>query len=173
MAAAAAAVTPPADAADADSTVSSVTAPAAPADGKKAGAAGPASPADPAAAGASSRKAAEAATVKAVSTIDDTGVVDKHAHGSGGDSSAPGISGDGAAGLAQIGTNATAGTDAAGAPLLKVSAGVGTPEFGQSLADRVSWMVDNNLNGARLQVNPPQLGPIEVRIEVQGGHAQV
>jgi flagellar hook-length control protein FliK len=34
-------------------------------------------------------------------------------------------------------------------------------------------MVDNNLNGAKLQVNPPQLGPIEVRIAVQGGHAQV
>jgi flagellar hook-length control protein FliK len=37
----------------------------------------------------------------------------------------------------------------------------------------VSWMVDNNLNGAKLQVNPPQLGPIEVRIAVQGDHAQV
>ncbi len=48
-----------------------------------------------------------------------------------------------------------------------------TPEFGHGLADRVSWMVDNNLNGAKLQVNPPQLGPIEVRIAVQGGHAQV
>ena len=34
-------------------------------------------------------------------------------------------------------------------------------------------MVDNNLNGAKLQVNPPQLGPIEVRIAVQGSHAQV
>jgi flagellar hook-length control protein FliK len=34
-------------------------------------------------------------------------------------------------------------------------------------------MVDNNLNGAKLQVNPPQLGPIEVRIAVQGNHAQV
>jgi flagellar hook-length control protein FliK len=48
-----------------------------------------------------------------------------------------------------------------------------TPEFGQGLADRVSWMVGNNLNGAKLQVNPPQLGPIEVRIAVQGSHAQV
>src|SRR6202011_1534805 len=39
--------------------------------------------------------------------------------------------------------------------------------------DRVSWMVDNNLNGAKLQVNPPQLGPIEVQIAVQGNHAHV
>jgi flagellar hook-length control protein FliK len=63
--------------------------------------------------------------------------------------------------------------DATPTPTLKVPAGVGTPEFGQGLADRVSWMVDNNLNGAKLQVNPPQLGPIEVRIAVQGSHAQV
>ncbi|HMD29796.1 MAG TPA: flagellar hook-length control protein FliK [Steroidobacteraceae bacterium] len=34
-------------------------------------------------------------------------------------------------------------------------------------------MVDRNLNSASLQVNPPSLGPIEVRIALQGGHAQV
>ena len=56
---------------------------------------------------------------------------------------------------------------------MNVAAGVETPEFGQGVANHVSWMVDNNLNGAKLQVNPPQLGPIEVRIAVQGDHAQV
>jgi flagellar hook-length control protein FliK len=56
---------------------------------------------------------------------------------------------------------------------MKVAAGVGTPEFGQGVADRVSVMVDNNLSSARLQVNPPQLGPVEVRISLQGDHAQV
>jgi flagellar hook-length control protein FliK len=64
-------------------------------------------------------------------------------------------------------------TDAAAAPALKVAAGVETPEFGAGVAVHVSWMVDNNLNGAKLQVNPPQLGPIEVRIAVQGDHAQI
>jgi flagellar hook-length control protein FliK len=34
-------------------------------------------------------------------------------------------------------------------------------------------MVDSNLTGAKLQVNPPALGPIEVRIALQAGHAQV
>jgi flagellar hook-length control protein FliK len=34
-------------------------------------------------------------------------------------------------------------------------------------------MVDSNLTSAKLQVNPPALGPIEVRIALQGGHAQV
>jgi flagellar hook-length control protein FliK len=67
----------------------------------------------------------------------------------------------------------TGSGDATPLPTFKVAAGVDSPEFGQGVADRVSLMVDNNLNGAKLQVNPPQLGPIEVRIAVQGGHAQV
>ena len=75
--------------------------------------------------------------------------------------------------MAQLGVNSPGSTAATPAPTLKVTAGVDTPEFGQGLADRVSWMVGNNLNGAKLQVNPPQLGPIEVRIAVQGDHAQI
>ena len=43
----------------------------------------------------------------------------------------------------------------------------------RSVADRVSLMMDGNLTNAKLQVNPPALGPIEVRIALQGGHAQV
>jgi flagellar hook-length control protein FliK len=34
-------------------------------------------------------------------------------------------------------------------------------------------MMDGNLTSAKLQVNPPALGPIEVRIALQAGHAQV
>jgi flagellar hook-length control protein FliK len=63
--------------------------------------------------------------------------------------------------------------DATPLPSVKVAAGVDTPEFGQGVTDRVSWMLDNNLTSAKLQVNPPQLGPIEVRIALQGDHAQV
>jgi flagellar hook-length control protein FliK len=66
------------------------------------------------------------------------------------------------------------GAAAAGAPAaLKLDVPVGSPDFPQALADKVSWMVDQNVTGARLQVNPPQLGPIEVRITVQGDRAQV
>ena len=103
-----------------------------------------------------------------------TVAADKRASGGTGDSLLSGTSVDGSAGAAQLSVNPTAVADATTAPpTLKVAAGVETPEFGHGLADRVSWMVDNNLNGAKLQVNPPQLGPIEVRIAVQGSHAQV
>ena len=47
----------------------------------------------------------------------------------------------------------------AAAPTLRVPAAMDSTEFGQSLSDRVSYMVDNNLSSAKLSVNPPQLGP--------------
>ena len=112
------------------------------------------------------------ANAPVVTTLSNAGVADKRTSSSG-DSSLPATAGDSAAGAAQVSVNTTGAADATPMPTLKVNAGVGTPEFGQSLADRVSWMVDNNLNGAKLQVNPPQLGPIEVQIAVQGNHAQI
>jgi flagellar hook-length control protein FliK len=102
-----------------------------------------------------------------------TGTTDKHASGGTEPSATAGTSVDGAAAVAQMSAGAAGVPDSPATPTLKVTAGVETADFGQGLAERVSWMVDRNLNGAKLQVNPPQLGPIEVRIAVQGDHAQV
>jgi flagellar hook-length control protein FliK len=77
-----------------------------------------------------------------------------------------------AAGAAQLLANPPVPTQAA-SPVLNVAARVDSTEFGQGVASQVSFMVDRNLNSASLQVNPPSLGPIEVRIALQGGHAQV
>jgi flagellar hook-length control protein FliK len=83
--------------------------------------------------------------------------------------------GGAAAGLSQLSANASVGAPADAAPTaaLRIHASVDGADFTQGLSDRVSWMVDNGVNGAKLQVNPPQLGPIELRISVQGDHAQV
>jgi flagellar hook-length control protein FliK len=83
--------------------------------------------------------------------------------------------GDAAAGLSQLNANAAVGAfaDATPTPALRIHASVDSADFSQGLSDRVSWMVDNDVNGAKLQVNPPQLGPIELRISVQGDRAQV
>jgi flagellar hook-length control protein FliK len=82
--------------------------------------------------------------------------------------------GDAAAAAQQVGSSApSAASDAGATPTLKVNAALDSANFPQGLAERVSWVVDNNLNGAKLQVNPPQLGPIELQIAVQGDHAQV
>ena len=120
--------------------------------------------------------AATAASIaQAISAAANAGAADKHAHGSGTDSSLSGTSNDGTAGVAQLMTSgaSSASTDVSPTATLKVAAGVDTAEFGQGVADRVSLMVDSNLTSAKLQVNPPALGPIEVRIALQGGHAQV
>lgn len=116
-------------------------------------------------------RAATALTMaQAVSASADAGAADKHSRG--GLDSLSGTSNDGTAGAAQLLTSSPL-TDVSPPPTLKVAAGVDTAEFGQGVADRVSLMMDSNLTSAKLQVNPPALGPIEVRIALQGGHAQV
>jgi flagellar hook-length control protein FliK len=119
--------------------------------------------------------AATAASVaQAISATASAGATDRHTHGSAADLSLSGTSNDGTAGAAQwLSSGPSASTDAPSTATLKVAPGVDSPEFGQGVADRVSLMVDSNLTSAKLQVNPPTLGPIEVRIALQGGHAQV
>lgn len=96
----------------------------------------------------------------------------QHDRGAPSESNAGG--GDGAAALQQLTSNAASpSSDAGPVPSLRVHADVDSAEFPQSLADRVSFMVDNSWSSAKLQVNPPQLGPIELQIAVQGDHAQV
>ncbi|HTB89943.1 MAG TPA: flagellar hook-length control protein FliK [Steroidobacteraceae bacterium] len=117
--------------------------------------------------------AASAASVaQAISATAGAGAADKRSHGNSPDSTLSGASNDGSVGAAQLLTS-NAPTDSAPTPTFKVAAGVDTAQFGQGVADRVSVMMDGNLTSAKLQVNPPALGPIEVRIALQGGHAQV
>jgi len=113
-----------------------------------------------------------ASDAASASMIADAG---KHAHAGFDLAASTGNSSDAAAGLSQLSANASvaAPADATPAPALRIHASVDSSDFPQGLSDRVSWMVDNGVNGAKLQVNPPQLGPIELRISVQGDHAQV
>lgn len=123
------------------------------------------------------QSALTAAFVPAVAATLNTGGLDKHSGGDSSDAAPIGTASlnDGSSGAAQLNASVTAGgsTDPTPAVTVRVNAGVDTPEFSEGLADRVSWMVDSNLGSAKLQVNPPQLGPIEIRIAVQGDSAQV
>jgi flagellar hook-length control protein FliK len=111
----------------------------------------------------------------AAATLALAGLGDKHAHDNGADLSGNGNgNGDATAAAQQLGSNAASpASDAGSTPTLKVNAALDSANFPQGLAERVSWVVDNNLSGAKLQVNPPQLGPIELQIAVQGDRAQV
>jgi flagellar hook-length control protein FliK len=82
--------------------------------------------------------------------------------------------GDGAAALQQLSTSAAPrSSDAAPVPTVTVHADVDSADFPQGVADKVSLAVDNGWSSAKLSVNPPQLGPIELQIAVQGAHAQI
>jgi flagellar hook-length control protein FliK len=63
--------------------------------------------------------------------------------------------------------------DTSPGPAVKLTLGADTTEFGQGLQDHLASMLATNLTSAKLQVNPAELGPIEVRIAVQGDHAAV
>jgi flagellar hook-length control protein FliK len=118
--------------------------------------------------------AASIAQVASAAASAGAGAADKRSRDKGPDATVSGASTDGTAGAAQLlsFSSSTSSTDTP-TPTFKLPAGVDTGEFGQGVADRVSMMMDGNLTSAKLQVNPPALGPIEVRIALQSGHAQV
>ncbi|MCU0976222.1 MAG: flagellar hook-length control protein FliK [Steroidobacteraceae bacterium] len=49
----------------------------------------------------------------------------------------------------------------------------GSDAWSQALGERVVVMADRELTHARIALNPPQLGPLEVRVQVSGDHASV
>ncbi len=62
----------------------------------------------------------------------------------------------------------------AGAPAeLPMAASPGSPQFSQELGERLLWLVREGVHEARLQLNPRELGPIEVRVGVSDGAAQL
>ncbi|WP_448505777.1 flagellar hook-length control protein FliK [Immundisolibacter sp.] len=65
---------------------------------------------------------------------------------------------------------------AAGSPPraeLPLAATPGSPEFSHELGERLLWLVREGVREARLQLSPRELGPIEVRLGVSDGTAQV
>jgi flagellar hook-length control protein FliK len=117
-----------------------------------------------------------------LSASDSTGLASgggSPAHGDAGNSGtglggSGGSGSDGAAALQQLNAApASSSSDSTPAATLRVHAPVDSADFPQAVTDRVSFAVDNNWSSTKLQVNPPQLGPIDLQIAVQGDHAQV
>jgi flagellar hook-length control protein FliK len=57
--------------------------------------------------------------------------------------------------------------------MLNLPQRVGGAGWGQSLADRVVWLTGREHQIAELKLNPPNLGPLEVRVVVQQDQASV
>lgn len=50
---------------------------------------------------------------------------------------------------------------------------VASPAWPDALGDRVTWLVQQDLGQAHLKLNPPHLGPVEVRVQVNGDQAAI
>ena len=57
--------------------------------------------------------------------------------------------------------------------LPQISVPVQTPQWGQQLGDRVQWMVGQNLQQASIHLNPPELGSLDVHIQLHGDQTNV
>jgi len=55
--------------------------------------------------------------------------------------------------------------------VLDVAPPVGSEGFADALSHQVVWMVDKDAQVAELRINPPELGPVEVRLTVNGDQA--
>jgi flagellar hook-length control protein FliK len=55
----------------------------------------------------------------------------------------------------------------------QVATPFGRPEWANAMNERVTWLVGQRMQSADIQINPPQLGPVEVRITIQHDQANV
>ena len=56
---------------------------------------------------------------------------------------------------------------------LSIPTKVSSPDWGSALAGRISLLVNQGINSARIQLTPPELGPIEVRVNLNNEQASV
>lgn len=58
-------------------------------------------------------------------------------------------------------------------PQTLVTTTLGQPQWSQAVGDKVLWLASQNLTSAELRLDPPDLGPVQVRVVVQNDQAQV
>ncbi len=60
-------------------------------------------------------------------------------------------------------------------PMLKMSIDtpLNQPQWGESLAGRVSLLLSENQQTAKININPPELGPIEIRVTIKNEQANI
>jgi Flagellar hook-length control protein FliK len=64
-------------------------------------------------------------------------------------------------------------SDPAGTTVLRVDRPIDHPEWKQDLGDRIVWMAQNSKSSAELKINPPQMGPVEIRINLNNDQMNV
>lgn len=64
-------------------------------------------------------------------------------------------------------------TGTAERPSFPLAEPVHTPQWNDGLSNRVTWMVNHDVQQAELRLNPPELGPLEVRIAVRNDETRI
>jgi flagellar hook-length control protein FliK len=54
-----------------------------------------------------------------------------------------------------------------------VTTPVGQPQFGAAVSDRVMWLANQHIKVAEIRIDPPDLGPVNVKINVKNDQANV
>lgn len=54
-----------------------------------------------------------------------------------------------------------------------ISVPLKSPDWGNELSNRVSWMVQHDVQTANIKINPPHLGPLEVHVSMNKDHVDV
>jgi flagellar hook-length control protein FliK len=67
----------------------------------------------------------------------------------------------------------TGGVPSSVLPTASIQTPVGQANWDQALGERIQWMVGQKLQGAQVKLSPANLGPMEVRIQVQNDQASV
>lgn len=74
------------------------------------------------------------------------------------------LSGPGGGALTGVGAQTPAPVESD--PDLRLEPPVGHARWGAALVDRVTWLVEGDVKHARLQLNPPDLGPLDIHVTV-------
>ncbi|RRQ20919.1 flagellar hook-length control protein FliK [Thiohalobacter thiocyanaticus] len=74
-------------------------------------------------------------------------------------------------GMAQTAQPNPAGSQPA-LPTTQIPLPMQHPQWGDALSEKVMWMTNQKLQGAEIKLNPPQLGPIEVRVSLNNDSGQ-
>jgi flagellar hook-length control protein FliK len=60
-----------------------------------------------------------------------------------------------------------------GLPTITLGTALNQGAWDQALGERIQWMVSHKLQGAQIKLNPANLGPMEVRVQVQNEQASI
>jgi len=58
-------------------------------------------------------------------------------------------------------------------PTIQLDTPMNSSRWGESFGQRVQWVVNQSMSGAQIRLNPQNMGPIEVRIQMQNDQAVV